>query len=379
MSAQRKPRNRREAMAQAKAREQAMAAEQAKALGTAPGAPAVSPMGPPPGRPPRPATPRRIVRRRLMFWLSLVPAIFVLYYGIHLTALNATYARAKAHYDAGEYWDAYEVFRSMRTPNVVEPWKAHFNRGTSAYRYDMLFVAELSLEEAYKLAPEEHRCDVATNLAIVLEASGRHDEERAAEEAEAARVLREAEIARLLGEPYDPDVFELDYEGNEITSVDLFDRAALYEWMAADYFARAAEKINDPSCQTPPSPEASPEEQEEQEQQQEQREQEQERLEEQAQDANEERQQLERESKGDPLEPEPEDGDGGGEQPQDPGDEQGETEEERQAREEAERQEELEQRNEEAGEQAGGGGSEDGEGDGESGEGEGSTGPISNW
>lgn len=333
-----------------------------------------NPYGLPPGRPPRPATPRRIVRRRLMFWLSLVPAIFVLSYGIHFTALNATYARAKAHYDAGEYWDAYEVFKNMRTPNVVEPWKAHFNMGTSAYRYDMLFLAEVALEEAYERAPEEHRCDVATNLAIVLEASGKEEEAKATQESEAARELREAEIARLLGEPYDPDLFELDWDGTEISSTDRFERAALYQWMAADYFARAAQMVNDPSCQTPPPPEASPEEQEEQEQEQQQREEEQERLEEQAQDSDQERQELEQEAKGDPTEPEDGEGD-----PQDPEGEQGETEEERQAREEAERQEQLENRNEEAGEEAGGGGSGEGDGEGESGEGEGSTGPISNW
>ncbi|MDQ2625015.1 MAG: hypothetical protein M3Y20_07640 [Actinomycetota bacterium] len=327
-------------------------------------------MGPPPRRD-RKVVPPRVRRRRLLFWLSLVPAIFVLSYGVHFSALNATFARGNAHYAADEFWEAYEIFKDMRSPNIVEPWKAHFNSGTAAYREDMLISAEYALEEALDLVPDEHRCDVQTNLSLVYERNAVDHEAAAGAEYTWAVAQREAEIARLLGEPYDATLFELDYDDQEITSYDRFERAAWDQYMAADYFARAAVAINDPACQTPPPPEASQEEKDQAEQEQEQREAEQERLEEQAHEANEERQEIEETASGDPLEPEP--------QPGDDETEGGETEEERAAREEAERQEQLEQRNEDAEEEAGGG---DGEGDseGEEGEGDGSGGgPISNW
>ncbi|NLF06163.1 MAG: hypothetical protein GX593_14355 [Actinomycetales bacterium] len=328
------------------------------------------PMGPPPGRA-RKETPPRVRRRRLLFWLSLVPAIFVLSYGIHFARLNATFARAEAHYAAGEYWDAYETFSEMQSPNIAEPWKAHFNTGTAAYREDLLFLAEVNLDKSLRLVPEEHRCDVQTNRSLVLEAQGDALVASAEAEYEWAVAQREAEIARLLGEPYDATLFELDYLDVEISSYDRFDRAARDQYLAAEYFAYAAEAINDPACQTPPPPEASQSEQEQAEQEQQQREQEQERLEEQAQEANEDRQEIEKEAASDPFEPEPEPG----EQP-----EPGETEEERAAREEAERQEQLEQRNEDAEEQAEGDGDGEGEGDGEDGDGDGGGGPpVSNW
>jgi len=325
-------------------------------------------MGPPPGRV-RKVTPPRVRRRRLLFWLSLVPAIVVLSYGIHFTSLNATFARAEAHYAAGDYWEAYEVFKGMRSPNLVDPWKAHFNVGTAAFREDMLFVAELSLDEALELVPEEHRCDVQTNRALVLEASGEDYKEQAETQYTWALAQREAEAARMRGEPYDATLFELDYDDTEITSTQRFEDAALDQYFAADYFARAAEAINDPACQGASSPDASQEEQEQAEQEQQQREAEQDRLEEEAQSADDERKEMEREASGEPAEEEPQ-----------PEPDDGETEEERQAREEQERQEELEQRNKDANEEAeagdgegGGGSSGDDDGDG------GSTGPISNW
>ena len=318
-------------------------------------------------RPRKPPTPPRIRRRRRFVWLSIVPAFVTFLLGVHLTALNGVYARAIGHYEAEEWWDAYEEFRDMRSPNMVDPWKAHFNTGTAAYRYEMYYVAERNLQTALPLAPEEHRCDVLTNLSLTYEVQGTEFDERADAEYERAVVQRAEEIKRLLGEPYDASVFELDYDDTEITSVDRFADASMDKRIAADYFAAAAAAINDPSCQAPPPPDASPEEQEQAEQEQEQRETEQERLEEQSLDADQDRQDIEREASGDPLEEEPDTG---------------ETEEERAAREEAERQEQLEQRNEDAKEEADSGGGE-GTGDSDSDEdsetgGPGSP-PVSNW
>ena len=316
----------------------------------------------------KPGTPPRIRRRRLLVWLSIVPAFVVFLFGVHFTALNSVYARGIAHYEAEDWWEAYTEFRDMRSPNVVDPWKAHFNMGTAAYQYEMYFVAERSLEKALPLAPEEHRCDVLTNLALAYEASGTEFDERADAEYERAVVQRAEEVKRMLGEPYDASVFELDYNDDEITSGARFADAAIDKRIAAEYFALAAAAINDPSCQSPPSPDSSAEEQEQAEQEQEQREAEQERLEEQSLDAEQERQEIDRVASGGEEEEQ--------EQPE------GETEEERTAREEAERQEQIDQRNEDAKEEAESGGDGDSDGEsGETGEEDGPPGapPISNW
>src|SRR5690606_18862512 len=246
-------------------------------------------------------------------------------------------------------------FSEMRSPNLADPWKAHFNTGTAAYRNDMFYVAESRLIEALESVPDEHRCDVLTNLSIVLEANGRDYQERADEELAWAEAQFEAEVARMLGEPYDESLFELDYDDTEITSFERFEDASWYQCTAADNFARAAAAINDPACQTPPEPDASQAEQEQAEQEQEQRESEQERLEDEAIEADRKRQEIDQKATGEEPEPEP--------APE------GETEEERAAREEAERQEQLEQRNEDAEEEAEGGGDGDGDGEGEDGEG----------
>ena len=317
----------------------------------------------------KPPKPPRIRRRRRLVWLSIVPAFLVFLLGVHLTALNGVYARAIGHYEAEEWWDAYEEFRDMRSPNFVDPWKAHFNTATAAYQYEMYFVAERYLEAAVPLAPEEHRCDVLTNLSLAYEAQGTELDERADAEHARATAQRAEEFKRFLGEPYDASVFEEDYEGNEITSYDRFTDAALDKRIAANYFALAAAAVNDPSCQSPPPPDASPEEQEQAEQEQEQRESEQDRLEEQSLEADRDRQEIEQEASGDPVEEEPDTG---------------ETEEERAAREEAERQEQLEQRNEEAKEEAESGGGEgtgdsESDSDGDSENGSSGPPPVSNW
>lgn len=313
-------------------------------------------------------TPPRIRRRRRLVWLSIVPAFIVFLHGVHLTALNGNFAQANKLYQSQEWRPAYREFSLMRSPNYVEPWKAHFNTGTAALRDAWFNRAADALEAALPLAPEEHVCDVATNLAHVYAGIAEEYITRSDAEHEHAVLQREEEAKRLLGEPYDASVFKLDYDDNEITSAEWFEDAARSRDFAASYFALASAAINHPACQTPPPPSASSEEQEESEAEQEEREQEQERLENESRDANEERQEIEREASGTEEQEETEGPEG-------------ETEEERQAREEAERQEELEQRNEDAEEEAESGGDGDGDSDSESdGEDPGSGGPpISNW
>src|SRR5690606_39837526 len=89
-----------------------------------------------------------------------------------------------------------------------------------------------------------------------LEAAGRDYQERADEELAWAEAQFDAEVARLLGEPYDESLFELDYDDTEITSIERFELASWYQRSAADNFARAAAAINDPAYQTPPAPDA---------------------------------------------------------------------------------------------------------------------------
>lgn len=314
-------------------------------------------------RPRKAPTPPRIRRRRWLVWLSVVPAIVLFVHGVSVATLNSRFAEGAQEYAAEQWWAAYKVFRGMRTTNVVDPWKAHFNTGTAAYREGMLFSAERSLQEALPLAPEEHRCDVLTNLAIVYAAQAVELEAEADAEYERALAQRAEEIKRMLGEPYDASVFELDYQGDEITSGDRFRRATFDKRVAADYYALAAAAVDDPSCDNPPSPDASPEEHEQAEQEREQREADREQLEEQSREAEEQRQEMERVASGEEAE-----------QPEDTG----ETPEERAAREEAERQEKVKERNEQAKEDAGGDG--EGGGDAETGDGDGGAAPpVSNW
>lgn len=341
-------------------------------------------------RPAKKPTPPRVKRRRRLLWWTALPGLLLFLLGVHLAALNSNFADAMAHYEADEAARAYLEFGDMRSPNFVDPWKAHFNTGTAAYANDSHFAAASSLEKALESVPAEHRCDVQTNLSLTYEALGDRYRERGDAELEWAIAQAAAEIARAQGDPYDPDLFELDYNDEEITSADRFADADWLLYVSADYYAAAATALGDPTCQTPPSPDASPEEQEEHEQEQSQREAEQDRLEEQALETEQDRQDAERIAQGEDPEAgeDPEDGDGdesdGTGQDGEGGSEGGETEQERAAREEAERQDELDKRNEFA--HGGGGDGSDGSGpdgdseDGEGGEGPGGSGPPrSNW
>lgn len=121
----------------------------------------------------------RAKRRRMLLWSAplMVLALLVALKLLSAVAINiaGTSAFQQASYDT-----AADRFRSLQFFNVIEPWKAHFNRGTAIYSSGDFWNASGELTTALDLVPKapdgeppgKDECAVRTNLSLSYEGLG---------------------------------------------------------------------------------------------------------------------------------------------------------------------------------------------------------------
>ncbi|MBD7920018.1 hypothetical protein H9657_17235 [Cellulomonas sp. Sa3CUA2] len=202
----------------------------------------------------RRAVPPHVRRRRRLLRWSWLPALVLLGLAVNLLTLGPGYREARAAYDAGEEWEAVDLFDRVDRWTFVERWKGAFNAGTARYRAGLYGSAIRYLDEALETVPDEHRCDVQTNRALALQAQEAETREEAEVQLAYVEELAAALAAQAAGEPYDAEVLEPPYEGaDDPTVADELGFAGYLLRMAADDAALAAEALADPACTPPPS------------------------------------------------------------------------------------------------------------------------------
>ncbi|CAG7845338.1 hypothetical protein USB125703_01600 [Pseudoclavibacter triregionum] len=114
---------------------------------------------------------RRRLRRRLMLW-ALPFAIIAVLVAAKLLTMTFLGAQAVRQDEAGDYEGALNTSQLLKTVNVIEPWKAPYDVGTSYLRLGLNDEARAELEAALPLASPEDQCPIRANLAIAIERQG---------------------------------------------------------------------------------------------------------------------------------------------------------------------------------------------------------------
>lgn len=125
-------------------------------------------------------SPRRTVRRRF----GTAGAIALVVVALKLLSIGWFSHAGVSAYDDGDFAASQTNFGRLEVLNVVEPWKAHFNRGVARYQADDLDGAEASFRAA--LDAGGNRCAVVANLVLTIETQG---DRLADDDADAARTL----------------------------------------------------------------------------------------------------------------------------------------------------------------------------------------------
>lgn len=123
--------------------------------------------------PPHPVRPRsrRRLRRALML-LGLVPLLATLLLGLKVAIMLQSNQTGRDDFGAGRYDEAAGAFRDSQVVNVLEPWVASYDLGTTLYLQGEYDAARLQLEAARDVAPGDQQCRVRVNLALADEALG---------------------------------------------------------------------------------------------------------------------------------------------------------------------------------------------------------------
>jgi hypothetical protein len=219
-----------------------------------PGAPVPQAARPPGSRSPRAAAMRsRRLRRRAVLLLAPLPLVLVvLVLAAKLVSLPLLASWAAGRYDAGEHASAAGIFELQKTANVVDPWKAWFNTGTSHHLAGDDLIAISDLHRAYDLAEAEDpmvRCRILINLSISYETSGDEDMIMGDDYLAQQRALEEALAARAAGEDYDAYVIDPFGTGEERDPQDLQDDAATWHAFAQRSYATAEQVRGWPGCE----------------------------------------------------------------------------------------------------------------------------------
>lgn len=122
---------------------------------------------PAPGRP----DPRRRLRR-VLFRLGVAPLVLALLLVVKVATMLSLSDSGRDDYAGGHYADAAGAFDSLLPGNVIEPWVAPYDLGTTRFQQGDYAAARQQLADALPLAPPEQECRVRTNLALADEALG---------------------------------------------------------------------------------------------------------------------------------------------------------------------------------------------------------------
>lgn len=116
------------------------------------------------------ATARR--RRRRLLLGSIPVLLLVLLFSIKTLSMVAVNESGRGAYVAGDNAAAESRFGRLGVLNVFQWWIAPYNRGTARYQTGDLDGSVEQLKIALGRAPQEKKCQVATNLARTQEAQG---------------------------------------------------------------------------------------------------------------------------------------------------------------------------------------------------------------
>lgn len=112
-------------------------------------------------------TKRTTPRRRR---IAPVVAVILLVVAVKLLSVGWFSRAGVEAFEAGDYDASATDFGRVELVNVVESWKAPFDRGVALYRSGDVDGAEAAFRRAQRAAPE--RCDVLTNLVLTIETAG---------------------------------------------------------------------------------------------------------------------------------------------------------------------------------------------------------------
>lgn len=176
-------------------------------------------------------------RRRRLLWGALPLWLTLFGLGLVLVVDDLNARASRAEFTAGDYGSAVAGFTVLERFHLVERWKAPFGLGTSRFMAGELPGALAALDRALAAAPEEHRCTVQINRAVVLETWADDAMTRSAE------LLAEADALDLVREQ-DPGATSLSGRSPDGMRQEARDLASRAE---ADY-AEATEARQDPAC-----------------------------------------------------------------------------------------------------------------------------------
>ncbi len=115
---------------------------------------------------------RRRRLRRVLFLLGLVPLFLSLLLVLKVATMLHFNSSARDAYGQERFTGAAAAFSTTLLGNVLEPWVAPYDLGTTRYRQGAYAGARDQLEDALALVPPGEECRVRTNLALAEEALG---------------------------------------------------------------------------------------------------------------------------------------------------------------------------------------------------------------
>ena len=201
---------------------------------------------------------RRLRRRALMLLLPLPLLVAALVLGTKLAFLPVIASYASGRYEASDFSEAATNFGLQKTMNVVDPWKAWFNTGTSNHRAGDDTAAISELHRAYDLAEHEApmvRCEIQVNLSISYETAGDYESTTGEDYLSQKAALEEALAARAAGQDYNSYLIDPYGTGEELVPQDLQDQAAQWFSYAERSYATAEQVRGWPGCEEQPPPE----------------------------------------------------------------------------------------------------------------------------
>lgn len=112
----------------------------------------------------------RLARRKRLLLLSLPIVIIVLLAGGKLVSTVVVDTIGSSQYQSGLYAQSTKTYGFLRFINLIEPYKAHYNMGTSQAQDAKYTKAQRSFEDALRAnPPTEAACDIRLNWSLSLE------------------------------------------------------------------------------------------------------------------------------------------------------------------------------------------------------------------
>ncbi|NYG58115.1 tetratricopeptide (TPR) repeat protein [Nocardioides daedukensis] len=114
----------------------------------------------------------RVKMRNILFLVGIIPVILTFLFVAKVGLMLSAQAAGESAYDEGDHPKAGEKFEGNKSLNLLEPWLAPFNYGTTLFQDADYEGAIKEFEAALKKAPKDERCTVRNNIALAHEVIG---------------------------------------------------------------------------------------------------------------------------------------------------------------------------------------------------------------